>query len=177
MQNRLDAPANWREICNVEMTNDQVISSTYISTTGGWAADAALTRGTALNPTDVAQTAETLTISTGRHVTTYFDFGDLLQSPWTTEKEIYKRSGARLSERIETAVLARHGSWRNLGLVAGVWTDNDATAGAITAGNIDDLARLMRQVVRDQNGQDLLGSNGIGGVLSPTSFSFVEALT
>ena len=175
MQDRLDEPQNWKEMCSVEMTNDQVISSTYISTTGGWAADAALTRGTAFDPTDVVQTAETLTISTGRHVTTYFDFGDLLQSPWTTENEIYARAGARLGERLETAVLARHGSWRNIGLVAGVWTDNNATAGAATASNIDDLARLMRQIVREQSGQELIQSNGIGGVLDPISFSFVEA--
>ena len=175
MQNRLDEPQNWKEICNVEMTNDQVISSTYVSTSGGWAADAALTRGTAFDPTDVAQTAELLTISTGRHVTTYFDFADLLQSPWTTEREIYARAGARLGERIETAVLARHGSWRNLGLVSGVWTDNNATAGAITASNVDDLARLMRQVIREQSGQELIQSKGIGAVLDPISFSFVEA--
>ena len=85
MQRRLDEPQNWREMCNVEMTNTGVISSTYVSTTGGWAATGALTRGTSFNPTDVAQTAETLAISTGRHVTTYFDFADLLQSPWTTK--------------------------------------------------------------------------------------------
>lgn len=175
MQDRLDEPQNWKEICSVEMTNDQVISSSYISTSGGWAADAALTRGTSFDPTDVSQTAESLTISTGRHVTTYFDFADLLQSPWTTEKEIYARAGARLGERIETAVLARHGSWRNIGLVSGVWTDNNTTAGAISASNVDDLARLMRQVVREQAGQELLGSNGIGAVLDPISFSFVEA--
>lgn len=175
MQDRLDQPQNWREICDVEMSNDGVFSSTYISTSGGWAADGALTRGTAINPTDVAQTAETLAVSTGRHVTTYFDFADLLQSPWTTEKEIYARAGARVGERIETAVLARHANWRNLGLVAGTWTDNDATAGAISASNVDDLARLMRQVIREQSGQELIQSKGIGAVLDPISFSFVEA--
>ena len=175
MQRRLDEPQNWREMCNVEMTNIGVISSTYVSTSGGWAAAAALTRGTAFDPTDVAQTAETLTISTGRHVTTYFDFADLLQSPWTTEEQIYSRAGARLGEYIENTVLARHASWRNLGLVAGVWTDSNATAGAVSASNIDDLARLMRQVVREQNGQEFLNTNKIGAVLDPVSFAFVEA--
>lgn len=175
MQDRLDEPQNWKEVCNVEMSNTRVISTSYISTAGGWAADAALTRGTAFDPTDVAQTAETLTISTGRHVTTYFDFGDLAQSPWTTEEEIYARAGARLGERIEAAVLARHGSWRNIGLVAGVWTDNDGTAGAVSASNVDDLARLLRRVVREQNGQDLLLKNGIGAVLDPISFEPLEA--
>ena len=175
MQRRLDEPQNWREMCNVEMTNTGVISSSYISTTGGWAAAAALTRGTSFNPTDVAQTAETLAISTGRHVTTYFDFADLLQSPWTTEEQIYSRAGARLGEYIENAVLARYGSWRDIGLVAGTWTDNNSTAGAVSASNVDDLARLTRQIVREQNGQEFLQTNGIGIVLDPISFAFVEA--
>ena len=175
MQERLDEPQNWREMCKVEMTNTQVITSNYISTAGGWAADAALTRGTSFDPTDVAQTAESLTISTGRHVTTYFDFADLLQSPWTSEEEIYSRAGSRLGERIETAVLARHASWRNLGGSGGVWTDAVDTVLATSAANVDDLARLMRQVVREQAGQEFLRSNGIGAVLDPISFSFVEA--
>src|SRR3990167_11273770 len=154
------------------MTSTGVISSSYVSTSGGWAAAAAVTRGTSVSQTDVAETAETLTISTGRHVTTYFDYADLAQSPWTTEEEIYSRAGARLGEYIENAVLARYGSWRDIGLVGGVWTDNNATAGAVSASNVDDLARIMRQIVREQNGQEFLGSNGIGAVLDPLSFSF-----
>lgn len=157
------------------MTSTGVISSSYVSTSGGWAAAAGLTRGTAVSQTDVAETAETLSITTGRHVTTYFDYADLAQSPWTTEEEIYSRAGARLGEYIENAVLARHTAWRNIGLVGGVWTDNDATAGAISASNIDDLARLGRQVVRENNGHNLLTSNGLAGVLDPISFAFVEA--
>ena len=175
MQERLDAPQNWREMCKVTMSNTQVITSNYIGTAGGWAADAALTRGTSFDPTDISMTAESITISTGRHVTTYFDFGDIAQSPWTSEEEIYSRAGSRLGERIETAVLARHASWRNVGLVAGVWTDANATAGAVTASNVDDLARLVRRVVREQNGAELMQRNGIGVVLDPTSFEFVEA--
>jgi len=175
LQERLARPQNWKEMCSVEMTNERVINSSYISTTGGWAAVGTLTRGTAFDPTDVAQTNETLTISTGRHVTTYFDFGDLAQSPWTTEREIFERTGRRLGEFIETDVLAQHASWRNIGLVGGTWTDNNATAGAVNASGVDDLIRLLRTVVRQQNGQEKLQSNGLGIVWSPASFEFVEA--
>src|SRR3990167_5925758 len=111
-------------MCNVEMTDIRVISSSYISTTGGWAADASLTRGTSVAATDVAEAAQTLTISSGRHVTTYFDYADLAQSPWTTEAEIFGRAGERLGEFIETDVLAQHTSWRNIGNSGGVWTDD-----------------------------------------------------
>lgn len=175
MQERLAAPQNWREMCKVDFTNTRTINSQSISTTGDWAASAVLTRGTAFDPTDVAEAADALTISTGRHVTTYFDFADLAQSPWTTEAEIFGRAGERLGEFIETDVLAQHASWRNLGGSGGVWADNVATTLAADASNIDDLARLIRRVIRDQSGQNLMARNGIGVVLSPTSFDFVEA--
>ena len=175
MQERLVRPQNWKEMCDVVMTNERIVSSSYIDTTGSWAAVGTLTRGTAFNPTDVSETNQTLTVSTGRHVTTYFDFADLAQSPWTTEREIFSRSGERLGEFIETDVLAQHASWRNIGLVAGTWTDNDATAGATSASNADDLIRTLRRVIREQNGHEKLQSNGLGIVWSPASFEFIEA--
>lgn len=157
------------------MTNTRVINSQSISTTGDWAAVATLTRGTSFDPTDVAEVADSLTISTGRHVTTYFDFGDLAQSPWTNERTIFKRAGQRLGEFIESNVLAQHASWRNLGLVGGVWTDNNATAGAASASNIDDLARLIRRVIREQNGESFMAERGAFAVVAPATFEFVEA--
>jgi len=162
-------------MCNVEITDTRVISSSYVSTTGGWAASAALTRGTSVAATDVVETAESLTVSTGRHVTTYFDFGDLAQSPWTSEAEIFGRAGERLGEFIELDVLAQHASWRNIGGSGGVWTDNVATTLATDPGNVDDLIRLLRRVIREQNGHELLQKNGLGIVWSPASFEFVEA--
>ena len=162
-------------MCKVTTSNTRIINSQSISTTGDWAASAALTRGTAFDPTDVVESADALTISSGRHCTTYFDFGDLAQSPWTNEREIFQRAGERLGEFIESDVLAQHASWRNIGGAAGAWTDNTDVVLAASASNIDDLARLLRRVVREQNGASLMARNGIGAVLSPASFEFVEA--
>lgn len=157
------------------MSNTRVIEQQSISTSGDWAASATLTRGTAFDPTDIAEVVDDLTISSGRHVTTYFDFADLAQSPWTNEREIFSRAGERLGEFIESDVLGQHASWRNIGLAAGVWTDNDDTAGAASASNIDDLARLIRRVIREQNGASMMARNGAFAVVSPTTFEFVEA--
>lgn len=175
LQERLARPQNWKEVCKVDMTNTRVITSQSISTSGDWAAVGTLTRGTAFDPTDVAESSDTLTISTGRHVTTYFDFADIAQSPWTNEREIFKRAGQRLGEFIESDVLGQHASWRNIGLVGGVWTDNNATVGAASASNIDDLARLIRRVIREQNGADMMAEKGAFAVASPATFEFVEA--
>ena len=175
LQERLASPQNWREVCKVTMSNTRVITGQSISTAGDWAAVASLTRGTAFDPTDVAEVEDPLTISTGRHVTTYFDFADLAQSPWTNEREIFSRSGERLGEFIESNVLGQHASWRNIGFVAGVWTDNDDTTGAVDASNVDDLARVIRRIIREQNGASMMARNGAFAVLSPASFEFVEA--
>lgn len=175
LQERLARPQNWREVCKVTMSNTRIIAQQSISTSGDWAAVGTITRGTAFDPTDVAEVQDDLTISTGRHVTTYFDFADLAQSPWTNEREIFARAGERLGEFIETDVLAQHADWRDVGLVGGVWTDNNATAGAISALNIDDLSRLVRRIIREQNGASMMAKFGAFATLSPASFEFVEA--
>lgn len=175
LQERLARPTNWEEICDVTRTDDRVISSSYISTTGGWAAVQSVTRGTAGNPVDIAEAAETLTISTGREVPVFLDWGDMYQSPWTKREEIAKRSAQRLNEFTETDVLDDHANWRNIGGSGGAWTDNVATTLAVSASNVDDLIRLVRQVIRAQNGQDLAAENGIFHVWDPASFNFLEA--
>ena len=175
LQVRLARPHNWEEICDVTYTDDQVIRSSYISTSGGWAAVGSVTRGTAFNPTDVAETSETLTISTGRDVAVFVDFADLYQSPWTKPAEAFKRAAQRLDEFTETDWLDNHADWRNLGGSGGAWTDNVATTLAVSAGNVDDLVRLTRQVIRAQNGQDMMMEHGIAHVWDPASFNFLES--
>ena len=176
LQERLARPTNWDEICDVTRTDDRVISSSYISTTGGWAAVQTVTRGSTSVPVDIAETAESLTISTGREVPIFLDWGDLFQSPWTKREEIAKRSAQRLNEFTEVDVLDDHANWRNIGGTAGAWTDNVATTLAVSASNVDDLIRLVRQVIRAQNGQDLAAEHGIFHVWDPASFNFLEAL-
>ena len=175
MQERLARPHNWKEILDVTYTDDRAISTSYISTTGGWAAVNTVTRGTVFNAVDIAETAETLTISTGRDVPVFVDWADLYQSPWTKPAEAFKRAAQRLNEFTETDVLDNHADWRNLGGSGGAWTDNVATTLALSAGNVDDLIRLVRQVIRAQNGQDVMIEHGIFHVWDPPSFNFLEA--
>ena len=162
-------------MCDVIYSDSRVISSSYISTTGGFAATSTVTRGTAFSFTDIAETAETLTISTGHNVPIFVDLADLMQSPWTKVPEIMKRIGQRIGERIEIEVLSQHASWRNLGGSGGNWTDNVATTLAVSAANVDDLIRLTRTVTRQQNGQVEMAERGIGIVWDAPNFEFVEA--
>lgn len=133
LQDRLDHPQTWKEMCAVTMTDTRVISSSYMSTTPS---TQGVTRGTGTALQLFAETADSLTISTGRDLGLVVDLADLAQSPWTKPAELFDRIGALLNEYIESQVLAQHASWTDfdnasIGGVAGNIT--------VTASNIDDI--------------------------------------
>jgi len=115
LQARLDHPTTWKEMCDVTVSNTRVISSSYFGT---FPSVTTVSRGTGLVMNTISQTAETMTISTGRDLGVYVDLGDLAQSPWTTGAEIFDRIGALLNEYVEGAVLARHESWTDFGTLS-----------------------------------------------------------
>lgn len=131
-----------------------------------------VTRGTGHDLTLFGETAETLSITTGRDLGLFVDWADLAQSPWTKPAELFDRIGALLNEYIEGAVLAQYGTW----------TDFDNTqigggAGNITvsASNIDDIIRGVKREIREANGQMLMNQNGVGIVWRAADFEILEA--
>ena len=169
LQDRLDHPTTWKEMCDVVVTNDQVISSSYMSTTPSVQS---VSRGTGHAAQTFAETAETMTISTGRDLGLVVDLGDEAQSPWTTGVELFDRIGALLNEYVETAVLARHASWTDF--------DNASIGGAagditLSASNIDDVIRGVKREIRQNNGQSMMNKNGLGFVWRAEDFELLEA--
>lgn len=169
LQDRLDHPTTWKEMCDVTVTNTRVISSSYMSTTP---AVQTVTRGTGVALQTFAETAETLTISTGRDLGVLVDWGDFYQSPWTKKAELFDRIGALLNEYIESAVLARHASWTDF--------DNASIGGAagnifVSASNIDDIIRGVKREIREANGQAMMNQYGVGFVWRAQDFEYLEA--
>lgn len=169
LQDRLDHPQTWKEMCDVTVTNTRVISSSYMDTTPSVQS---VTRGTGVAAQTFSETAETMTISTGRDLGLIVDLGDLAQSPWTKPAELFDRIGALLNEYIESAVLARHASWTDF--------DNASIGGAagnitVSASNIDDIIRGVKREVREGNGQMMMNMNGIGFVWRAADFELLEA--
>lgn len=168
LQDRLDHPQTWKEMCKVTMTNTRVISSSY-------AADPAITtvsRGTGLVPAAFTETAETMTISTGRDLALVVDLGDEAQSPWTKPAELFDRIGALLNEFIEANVLAQHASWTNF--------DNASIGGGagnitVSASNIDDIIRGVKREIREANGGSQMNQFGVGFVWRAADFELLEA--
>lgn len=175
LQDRLDHPQTWKEMCDVTMSDVQVYSTSYMSTTP---TVTTVTRGTGLVGSTFAETAETMTINTGRDLGLFVDWADLSQSPWTRPAELFDRIGALLNEFIETNTLAQHPSWTNFGVgdITG-GTVADTTQISVTAGNIDDIVRGVKRVIRTANGQNLMNSNGVGFVWRPADFELLEAFT
>ena len=120
----------------------------------------------------IVETADTLTISTGRDLGVFVDWADLVQSPWTKPAELFDRIGALLNEFIEANVLAQHASWTDF--------DNASIGGAagnitVSASNVDDIIRGIKREIRENNGQSQMNQNGAGIVWRAADFEYLEA--
>ena len=172
LQERLNHPQTWKEVVDVTYTDTQVISSSYMSTTPS---TQSVTRGTGVALQTFAETAETLTISTGRDLGVVVDLADLAQSSWTKPAELFNRIGSLLNEYIESQVLGQHASWTNIGDTGGGVIGLGTTAITVSASNIDDIIRGVKREIRKANGQALLARNGGFFVWRPADFELLEA--
>ena len=172
LQDRLDHPTTWKEMCKVTITDTRVISSSYMQTTP---TVQTVSRGTAHSLQVFGETAETLTISTGRDLGMYVDMADLAQSDWTKPAELFDRIGALLNEYIESAVLARHASWTDFGTSSIGGGGSATTQITVTASNIDDIIRGVRREIREANGQMQMNQFGVGFVWRAADFELLEA--
>lgn len=169
LQDRLDHPTTWKEMCDVTITDTRVISSSYVDT---MPTVTTVTRGTGHDLSLYQETAETMTISTGRDLGMFMDWGDIAQSPWSKPAELFDRIGALLNEYVESAVLANHAEWTDF--------DNASIGGAagnitVSASNIDDIIRGVKREIREGNGQARMNQYGVGFVWRAADFEYLEA--
>ncbi|RLF07590.1 MAG: hypothetical protein DRJ64_02685 [Thermoprotei archaeon] len=168
LQERLDAPENWKEICKVEYTNDRVLHNPYST-------DATVqsgTRGSAYTHQDVTFTDDSITINQFKILPQLIDRADLAQSTYAKQMELAAAQGTLLNEAIETAMLASHASWTNF--------DNASIGGSagnitVSATNIDDIIRGLKREIREANGQKLANRRGIFIVWRAADFEILEA--
>ncbi len=168
LQERLDAPENWKEICKVEYTNDRVLHNPY-------ATDASVqsgTRGSAYTHQDVTFTDDSITINQFKILPQLIDRADLAQSTYSKQMELAASQGTLLNESIETAMLASHASWTNF--------DNASVGGSagnitVTTTNVDDIVRGVKREIREANGQKIANQRGIFIVWRAADFEILEA--
>lgn len=171
LQERLDKPTTWKDVCDVifsdvKIFNSQRMSTEFSSSTG--------TRGTAYSFSDFTISTEPLDIATYKVVPVFIDRANLAQTPYLSQMEFADRQGHLLSDDIETTVLADHGNWTNVGDPGTGIVSGDTTQITVTAANIDNIVRAIRRIINVANGQDLAARNGIFFVWRPADFEFLE---
>lgn len=168
LQEKLDEPNKWKEICNVEYTDTKVLHNPYYTdptvATG--------TRGSAYTHQTVDATDETVDINTFQIIPQLIDRADMAQSQYANQMIIAERQGVLLNEAIETAVFAAHAQYTNF--------DNASiggSAGNITVSetNVDDIIRGIKREIREADGEDLMMRNGVAIVWRPADFELLEA--
>ncbi len=88
LQERLDAPINWKDICRVKYTNERVLNNPYRSTTPSIQSH---TRGTAYTHQTTAVTIDTITINQSKIIPMFIDRADEAQSDYADQMETAER--------------------------------------------------------------------------------------
>ena len=171
LQERLDKPTNWKEVCDVVFSDTKYLNIPYMSTesviqTG--------TRGTAYGFSDYTITNDQLNIGTYKPVPMFVDRADLSQCKLLTQMDMADRQGKIIDEHLETAFLADHANWTNFGDTGGGALGLGTTAISVTTSNIRSIVSGVKREILTANGGDLAAKNGIAFVWRPADFEKLE---
>jgi len=168
LQETLDAPTFWKDVCRVDFTTSKVLHNPYQSN----AAAASYTRGAAYTYADFTVTDDSVDINTSQVVAEFIDRADLAQTGYDLQMERAVRQGEEINLTIEQAFV---GDYANM-------TDFDNTeigggAGDITlsATNVDDVVRAVKKKILAANGGDMYVRQGGFIIWDPTAFELLES--
>lgn len=169
-QERLSEFNKWKDICNVEYTNDRVLHSPYITeptvqTTA---------RGTAYTHQAVTLTDDSVTISDIAILPQQIDRADLAQQTFIKQMDLADKQAILINETIETAMYTAGLGATNFGDTGGGALGLGATSFTLTINNLDDLVTGVQREIRVANGQSKLDQHGMFMVLSPAGFQLVQ---
>ncbi len=169
LQERLDAPMVWKEICKVEYTNTGIVKNPYLTD----ATVATGTRGTGYTSVAVATVDESVTISDYDYSAQHIDDADLAQKSFSDFMEIADNMATMLNEKMETSMLAEHAQWTNF--------DNASIGGAagnitVSISNIKNIITGMKRVIRSAGGGSMADRYGMFIQWREADFELVEQL-
>lgn len=171
LQERLTGPTNWKEICEVVMSDTRTLNLPYMSTEYTLQSG---TRGSAYSHSDFALTNDTLTISSTDVVSVFMDRADVAQNNLVNAAEHGARQGDIINERVEDLFLAQHAGWTNFGDVGGGALGLGTGAITVTVSNVDSIARAIKREIIIAKGSKLARRNGIAIVWRPADFEKLE---
>ncbi len=171
LQEELDAPTIWKEICRVEYTDTYILHNPYITDPSA----TSNTRGCGYDYNIITITDDETTINTSYIVPQVIDRADMAQlGNYARVSELAKRQAVILNEQIETAVFA--GAYAG-GTDMGTETfDNAAGSTQITVSstNIDEIIRAVKREIREAGGESIANRNGIFIAWRPADFEKLE---
>ncbi len=167
LQERLDKPTTWKDVCKVEYTDTRVLNNPYLTD----AVVQTTARNAAYTHQDVTVTIDTITIDAIGILPQAMDRADLAQSTYMRQMEMAERQGTLIDEFLETKMLAEHAQWTNF--------DNASIGGGagnitVSPTNIDDIIRGIKREINEANGQNLASRNGIFIVWRAADFELLE---
>lgn len=160
----------WKEVCRVEYTDTKVLHNPYETD----AAVQAGSRGSGYTHQAITVTEENVDINTFKILPQLIDRADLAQQTYIKQMERADAQGVLLNEAIETAMMAEHAQWTNLGVTVGGSIGLASTAITVTASNVDDIIRAIKREIRKANGEDLMNRQGVFIVWRPEDFELLE---
>lgn len=172
LQERLNAPMVWKEICEVKYTNTGIVRNPYLTdvtvSTG--------TRGTGYTSVAIATVDETVTVSDYSYSAEHIDDADLAQKSFSDFMQIADNMGTLLNEAMETAMLAEHAQWTNLGDAGGGVPGTGTSALTVSISNIKAVIAFIKQTIRTAGGGEMADRNGIFIQWREADYTLVELL-
>jgi len=172
-QEYLEHPTNWKEICNVQITNSRVLNNPYFTE----ATVATTARDSAYSFLAVTLTNESVTISSIGILNQKIDRADLAQSNFETQMEMARKQGVKLNEYLETRMLAggtTGSDWTDIGDLNGKPTLSVTSPITVTPNNIDNIIRAVKREIATANGIELYRRNGGFVVWRPGDWEYFE---
>lgn len=156
LQDRLDKPTNWKEVCEVVLTDTKVLHRPYETLPSVQTG----TRGSAYTFQDITSTDDNVNISTYENLAVLLDRADLAQQSFYNRMVLADYQARLIDERLESLMLADHASWTNFG-TSDIGEGGSATDPiTVTAANIDDIIRGVLQKIETANGIEMLRRYG-----------------
>ena len=169
LQERLDSPTVWKEVCLVKYTDSGIWKNPYLTDSTQYTG----TRGTGYTSVAVETIDDSVSITTYVGSAQHIDKADLAQKTFSDFMEISANMAQVLEEGMETSMLAEHAQWTNF--------DNASIGGGagnitVAISNIKKIISSVKREIREAKGGKLLARNGGFFVWRDADFELVELL-
>ena len=170
LQAQLSEPTKWKTVCRVDYSNYKTIHYPYLTDP----TVQTLTRGTVTSPQKITETDETMTIATGKELTTFIDWADLAQAMLFKGTDAAKVQARLLNEQIESAFYADHANLTDFGVLSigggGAATDPIT----VSTANVYKIVTGIKREIGEANGVNLMSSSGVFIVWRYADFEILE---